>query len=103
MQGDNMPLTTVSLKYQQVRELQHAAAETGITVNEILQSAAEMAIKHKFQGELTVFIREAKDLDFLSDYSQKLIASDLCDAVLYGWCDLLNEDYNAELKLIKRE
>ncbi|MGV8829291.1 MAG: beta-ketoacyl-[acyl-carrier-protein] synthase family protein [Breznakibacter sp.] len=65
--------------------------------------AAEMAIKHKFQGELTVFIREAKDLDFLCDYSQKLIASDLCDAVLYGWCDLLNEEYNAELKLIKRE
>ena len=64
--------------------------------------AAEIAIKHKIKGEVSFFINEHKDMDFLSNYSHKLIENNICDAVIYGWCELLKEDYNTELKLIKR-
>ncbi len=64
--------------------------------------AAEISIKHKFQGELMFFVNENKCMDYLYNYSKDLINRDICDAVLYGWCELLQNDYNLELKLIKR-
>ncbi len=64
--------------------------------------AAEIAIKHKFQGEATMFVMEQKDMAFLARYSQNLIEQDECDAVLYGWCELLKNKYEVELKLIKK-
>ncbi len=63
--------------------------------------AAEISIKHKFQGELSVFVQESKDIEFLFDYSQKLINNDTCDVVLFGWCEYLNDNYEVELHLIK--
>ncbi|MEG2494039.1 MAG: beta-ketoacyl synthase N-terminal-like domain-containing protein [Rikenellaceae bacterium] len=65
--------------------------------------AAEIAIKHKFQGELSMFISENKNINFISEYSKLLISNGLCDAVLYGWCELLHDEYQADLKLIKIE
>lgn len=62
--------------------------------------AAEIAIKHKFQGESMTFILEKKDMDFISGYAEGLINNNECDAVLYGWCELLEEKYETELKLI---
>lgn len=64
--------------------------------------AAEIAISHKIQGELSVFISEKKNMSFLENYSTDLINRNLCDMVIYGWCELLKEDYNAEFKLIKK-
>ncbi len=64
--------------------------------------AGEIAIKHKFQGELTTFIMEEKSMDFLSDYSEKLIKNGECEAVLYGWCELLKEEFDIEFELIKK-
>ncbi len=64
---------------------------------------AEIAIKHKFKGELSVFISENKDLDFISNYARQLLNSNVLDAVVYGWCDYLNEEYNSELILLKTE
>ncbi len=63
--------------------------------------AAEVAIKHKFQGEVTMFVMEQKDMKFLEQYSRQLIELDECDAVVYGWCELLKNEYDIELKLIK--
>ena len=64
--------------------------------------AAEIAIKHKFQGESTTFIMENKDMDFLKKYARLRILQDECDAVVYGWCELLKNDYEVELKLITK-
>lgn len=64
--------------------------------------AAEIAIKHKFQGESTTFVMEKKDMEFLKRYSSGLIESGECDAVLYGWCELLRDNYDVELKMIKK-
>ncbi len=62
--------------------------------------AAEIAIKHKFQGELNVFVSEEKNMDFMKEYSQKLIEDNVCDAVIYGWCELLGNEYEADFKLL---
>lgn len=66
--------------------------------------AAEIAIKHKFKGELSFFVMKEKSLNgFIAEYSEKLIRRDICDVVMYGWCELSGDEYNAELKLIKGE
>lgn len=65
--------------------------------------AAEIAIKHKLQGEVMMFVMEHKNMEYLKQYSRQLIQYNRCDAVVYGWCDLFREEYNAELKLIKRK
>lgn len=62
--------------------------------------AAEIAIKHKFQGELNVFVSEEKNMNFMKGYSQKLIEENVCDAVIYGWCELLDGEYEADFKLL---
>ena len=64
--------------------------------------AAEIAIKHKCKGELSFFIYEKKCMDLLSEYASSLINNDICDAVIFGWCELLKDEYNTELKLIKK-
>ena len=64
--------------------------------------AAEIAIKHRFQGESVFVVEQTKSMDSLASYAQKLIDRDICDAVIYGWCELLGEDYNVELKLIRK-
>lgn len=64
--------------------------------------ASEIAIKHKFQGETIFFVEEHKSMERLRLYAEKIIARDICDAVVYGWCELLDEDYNVELTLIKK-
>ena len=65
-------------------------------------AVAEVAIKHKFQGEATMFVMKQKDMKFLEKYSHQLIAFGECDAVIYGWCELLKNEYDVELKLIKK-
>ncbi len=64
--------------------------------------AGEIAIKHKFQGEQTFFIQKNKDLTSVEHYAQGLIGSGKMDAVIYGWCELLGEDYEAEIRLITK-
>ncbi len=64
--------------------------------------ASEIAIKHRFQGETIFFVEEQKSMPRLRRYSEDLMARGACDAVLYGWCELLGEDYNVELTLIKK-
>ena len=64
--------------------------------------AAEIAIKHKFQGELVFIVEQIKSMDSLACYAQKLMDRNICDAVIYGWCELLGEEYNVELKLIRK-
>lgn len=64
--------------------------------------ASEIAIKHRFQGETIFFVEEQKSMSRLRRYSEDLMARGVCDAVMYGWCELLGEEYNVELTLIKK-
>lgn len=65
--------------------------------------AGEIAIRHKIQGECTFFIEKNKNLTFVSDYARLLLRNGLADMVLCGWCDLLGDEYDAEMSvLVKR-
>ncbi len=63
--------------------------------------AAEIAIKHKIQGEQLFLVEENKSMDKLKERAELMMKRNICDAVIYGWCELLGENYNVELKLIK--
>ncbi len=63
----------------------------------------EICIRHKIQGENTFFIQSKKELTFLAEYATQLLSNRGYKAVIYGWCDSLNESYNAELSLIENE
>lgn len=59
----------------------------------------EVAIKHKFMGENTFFVFNDKNLNFVGNYADYLIQSNIADCVIYGWCDYLNGTSNLELKI----
>ena len=64
--------------------------------------AAEVAIRHKFQGEMMVFVEEEPD-GFSLAYAESLIERRFCDAVLYARCDCRTEDFHAVFKLMERQ
>lgn len=64
-------------------------------------SAGEVSIRHKLQGEITVFIQDSPDTAFVEEYAQLLLRRGYLKAVVYGWCDLLEENFNAEITLLE--
>ena len=63
-------------------------------------AAGEMCIRHKIQGENTFFI-ENEDSGFTHEYARYLISHNHADAVIYGWCEFLKEEWNVNVKLLK--
>lgn len=64
--------------------------------------AGEIAIRHKIKGENTFFVFPDKNLKFARTYAHNLLKNNHADAVLYGWCELLGQNYNAELFLLEK-
>ncbi|MDR1671684.1 MAG: beta-ACP synthase [Alistipes sp.] len=64
-------------------------------------SAGEVAIRHKIQGENTFFIDN--DARFATLYARMLLSRGHLDAVICGWCELLGENYKAELMLLEKQ
>lgn len=63
-------------------------------------AAGEMCIRHKIQGDNTFFI-ENSDSALAEDYARYLIETDQADAVICGWCEKLDENWDVRLKLIE--
>lgn len=63
--------------------------------------SGEIAIKHKIQGEVSFFVSNKYDELFLHNYSLNLLRKGM-KYVIYGWCELLGEEYLVDLKMIKR-
>lgn len=57
----------------------------------------EICIRHGIRGENTFFIHEKKALDFLHDYAEMLLHRNRFDTVIWGWCELENGIYEADL------
>lgn len=64
-------------------------------------AAGEICIRHKIQGESTFFIQDAPDMRFVGDYARMLLKNGYLYAVVFGWCELFGEDYNADFTLIE--
>ena len=60
----------------------------------------EIAIKHKIQGETTFFIDDSYNASFMKKYSENLLQKGV-KYVIYGWCEYLNDEFSAEMIMIK--
>lgn len=61
----------------------------------------EICIRHKIQGENTFFIERNYQPEKLAAYAQIAMKKGKLKYCIVGWCDLLNNNYKAEFKLIK--
>jgi hypothetical protein len=61
----------------------------------------ELCIQYNIKGESAFFIQEQADWPFLLDYSQLLLQNGAAKICLTGWVDYTEQDYNAELHLLK--
>ena len=64
-------------------------------------SAGEVSIRHKIQGETTFFIQDDPDSAFTEEYARMVLRTGYLKAVIYGRCELLGEDFDAEMTLLE--
>ncbi|WP_018108796.1 beta-ketoacyl synthase N-terminal-like domain-containing protein [Bacteroides propionicifaciens] len=62
----------------------------------------ELCIRHKIKGENTFFITNSYEEADLIDYSTSVMRSDNLDYCIMGWCELFEDNYKAEFKLLKK-
>ncbi len=63
----------------------------------------EICIRNKFKGENAFFVFDEFDADFMEQYVSNLINNHIVKACIFGWVDLLEEDYKAVLFLVEKE
>jgi ribosomal protein L30E len=63
----------------------------------------EICIRNNFKGEHALFVQEKFDADFIKTQVNYLLNSDLLQACICGWVDVLEEDYKAVLFLVEKE
>ena len=61
----------------------------------------EICIKYNIKGESCFFVSNTFDKDFLTSYSQDLIAKGNAKVAIMGWVDYTEAGYHASLHLIK--
>lgn len=59
----------------------------------------EICIKHQIQGD-NIFFIEDYDSGLAADYASYLIASDIADIAICGWCDFLSGKWDVNIKLL---
>lgn len=64
-------------------------------------AVGEVCIKHKIKGDNTFFI-ENENSGLADYYSRQLIANDIADVAVCGWCDKWNNSWNVNLKIITK-
>jgi 3-oxoacyl-(acyl-carrier-protein) synthase len=64
-------------------------------------AAGEVSIRHKIQGETTFFIDA--DADRAEGYARLLLGRGDLKAAICGWCDLMGDDFAANMKLLETE
>lgn len=65
--------------------------------------SGEISIKYNLQSENAFFIEERFNAGLLRDYAEVLLHSDKATAVVSGWIDLKNDEYDVFLFLISQE
>lgn len=63
----------------------------------------EISIRNNFKGENAFFVFDEFDADFMEQYVNNLINNNILKACIFGWVDLLEEDYKAVLFLVEKE
>ena len=63
----------------------------------------EICIRNNFKGENAFFVFDKFDADFMEQYVDNLVNNNIVQACIFGWVDLLEEDYKAVLFLVEKE
>ncbi|WP_299581763.1 hypothetical protein [Mucilaginibacter sp.] len=63
----------------------------------------EICIRHKFKGEHAFFIQDAFDTAFIAQQVNYLLDSDILQACICGWVEVLEQDYQAVLFLVEKK
>lgn len=63
----------------------------------------EICIRNNFKGENAFFVFEEFDAEFMEKYVSNLINNNILKACIFGWVDLLEEDYKAALFWVEKE
>lgn len=90
-------------------DLKHQNSMTGIVSPAVFVYTlpnivlGEISIKHKLQSENAFFIEEEFNAELLYDYSEALLKSGKAAAVVSGWIDLKNDEYDVFLCHISPE
>ena len=63
----------------------------------------EICIRNNFKGENAFFVFDEFDADFMEQYVSNLINNNILQTCIFGWVDLLEEDYKAVLFLVEKE
>jgi hypothetical protein len=63
----------------------------------------EICIKYKINGENAFFISEDFDPDLIWEYSDSLLQNKVASAIVCGWIEWKNDEYDVFLCLITRE
>ena len=63
----------------------------------------EISIKHKLQSETIFFVENRFKSEILTDYAEVLLEAKKAPAVVCGWIDLKNAEYDVFLCLISKE
>jgi len=63
----------------------------------------EICIRNNFKGENVFFVFDEFEADFMEQYVSNLINNNILQACIFGWIDLLIEDYKAVLFLVEKE
>lgn len=63
----------------------------------------EISIRHGFKGENAFFVSPEFDAPFTEQYVSGLVNSDILQACICGWVEVLGENYKAALFLVEKE
>ena len=63
----------------------------------------EICIRHQLKGENTFFVFEQYDIPFLNDYINQLLEQNNAQAVIGGWVDIFQDQYEAFLYLVEKK
>lgn len=65
--------------------------------------SGEICIRHKIQGENTFFITKTYQPEKMEEYARIVMGKGNLKYCIIGWCDLMNDTYKAEFKLIETQ
>lgn len=65
-------------------------------------AVGEMCIRHKIQG-YNIFFVENENSGWAEQYASRLIATNRADAVICGWCEYLQGNWDIYVKLLKKQ
>jgi hypothetical protein len=95
--------STLDTDYNYVKMLQKGVASPSIFVYSLPNIViGEICIRNGIKGENTFFISSQYDIPFQVNYVNRLLETNIIDACICGWVELVGEEYECYLYLTEK-